>query len=156
MLIRRNIRSLNEGRYKPALAMFADEAELMFPGDNTWSRQYRAPQPGRAAFPTHKGRAEIETFLTRYVDYGIQMEVEDILVNGPPWNTRAAVRVHHWIPDPDGNDVYANRAVLFVRTSWGKIRNQEDYEDTERVSAFDATANTDSSATSSATRRLDI
>jgi hypothetical protein len=25
-----------------------------------------------------------------------------------------------------------------VRTAWGKIRSQEDYEDTERMSAFDA------------------
>jgi hypothetical protein len=47
------------------------------------------------------------------------------------------VRVHHWITGPDGNDLYSNRAVLMVRTAWGKIRSQEDYEDTERVSAFD-------------------
>ncbi len=37
MMIRRNIRLLNEGRYQPALAMFAGEAELTFPGDSTWS-----------------------------------------------------------------------------------------------------------------------
>jgi hypothetical protein len=54
-----------------------------------------------------------------------------------PWNTRAAVRVHHWVPGPDGDDLYANRAMLVVNTVWGKIRSQEDYEDTERVSAFD-------------------
>ena len=52
---------------------------------------------------------------------------------------RAAVRVHHWVPGPDGApDRYNNRAVLFVNTAWGKIRAQEDYEDTERVAAFDA------------------
>jgi ketosteroid isomerase-like protein len=137
-LIRRNSRELNEGRYHRALAMFGPDAELTFPGDNTWSRQHRPVQLGRAAHPTHRGRAEIEAFLRRYVDHGIQMEVEDILVNGPPWNTRAAVRVHHWIPGPDGSDRYSNRAVLMVRTAWGRIRSQEDYEDTERVSAFDA------------------
>jgi ketosteroid isomerase-like protein len=138
MLIRRNIRELNQGNYHPALSMFAPDAELSFPGDNTWSRQHRPSQAGRAAFPTHQGKAEIEAFLRRYVDNHIHMEVEDILVNGPPWNTRAAVRVHHWITGPDGNDLYSNRAVLMVRTAWGKIRSQEDYEDTERVSAFDA------------------
>ena len=105
MLIRRNIRELNEGRYHPALAMFGPDAELSFPGDNSWSRQYRPSQAGRAAFPTHQGKAEIEAFLRRYVDNHIHMEVEDILVNGPPWNTRAAVRVHHWITGPDGNDL---------------------------------------------------
>jgi ketosteroid isomerase-like protein len=137
MMIHRNIRLLNEGQYKPALAMFAQDAELIFPGNNTWSRQYRPPERGRDAFATHRGRREIEAFLQRYVDTKIHMEVEDILVNGPPWNTRAAVRVHHWVIGPDGADIYSNRAVLMVRTAWGKIRSQEDYEDTERVSAFD-------------------
>jgi ketosteroid isomerase-like protein len=137
MLIRRNIRLLNEGQYHPALAMFAPDAELTFPGQNTWSRQHRIPKSGRAAFATHRGRDEIEAFLQRYVDHGIQMEVEDILVNGPPWNMRAAVRVHDWIPAGDDGDVYANRAVLMVRVAWGKIRSQEDYEDTERVSSLD-------------------
>lgn len=140
MYIRRNIRLLNQGRYAPALAMFAADAELTFPGDNTWSRQHRRPERGRSAFATHRGRAEVEAFLQRYVGHRIQMVVEDILVNGPPWNTRVAIRVHHWVTGPDGGDLYANRAVLMVRSSWGRIRSQEDYEDTELVSAFDATA----------------
>jgi len=135
-LIRRSIRALNEGDYGPTLAVFADDATLTFPGDNSWSRQFRPPQPGRAAHPTHRGRTEIEAFLRRYVDHGIQMEVDDILVNGPPWNTRVAVRVTDWIPTAEG-DAYANRAVLMSRLSWGKIREQEDYEDSERVAAFD-------------------
>lgn len=142
MLIRRSIRLLNEGQVKPALRMFANDATLTFPGNNTWSKQFRTPEPGRAAYATHRGRDEIEAFLRRYVDHGLQMEVEDILVNGPPWNTRAAVRVHHWIPRPDGTDIYSNRAVLMVRTAWGKIRSQEDYEDTERVAAFDEATST--------------
>lgn len=136
-LIRRNIRALNQGNYGPALAMFDQDAELTFPGDNSWARQFRLPQPGREVFPTHRGRAEIETFLRTYVENRIQMEIEDILVNGPPWNTRVALRVHDWIQGPDGADIYANRAVLMVRTSWGRIRSQEDYEDSERAAALD-------------------
>ncbi len=137
-LIRRTIQALNEGRYASILAVFAPDAEFTFPGDNTWSRQHRPPQPGRAAFPTHRGRAEIEAFFRNYVGHHIQMEVEDLLVNGPPWNTRAAIRVHLWIPGPDGDDLYANRTVLMVHIAWGKIRSEEVYEDTERVSALDA------------------
>jgi ketosteroid isomerase-like protein len=135
-MIKRSIRRLNEGDYRATLAVFRPDATLTFPGDNSWARQYRPPQPGRAAAPTHRGRAEIEAFLRRYVDQGIQMEVEDILVNGPPWNTRVAVRAHVWVVG-DGRDVYANRAVLMVRMAWGKIRDQEDYEDSERAAAFD-------------------
>lgn len=136
-LIRRNIRLLNEGRYEPALAMFDRDAVLSFPGQNSWSRQHRIPLCGRDQDATHRGRDEIESFLRRYVDFGIQMEVEDILVNGPPWNMRAAVRVHDWIPGAHGQDIYANRAVLMVRVAWGKIQSQEDYEDTERAAALD-------------------
>lgn len=139
-LVRRNIGLLNEGKYKPTLAMFAPDATLAFPGDNYWSRMYREPQKSQEQFVTHRGLAEIEAFLQRYVDQGIEMHVDDILVNGPPWNTRAAARVHHAVVDAQGNEIYTNRAVLMVRTVWGKIREQEDYEDTERVAAFDRQA----------------
>ncbi len=43
-----------------------------------------------------------------------------------------------WVPGEGGRDRYANRAVLFVESRWGKLRVQEDYEDTELVAAFDA------------------
>ena len=33
--------------------------------------------------------------------------------------------------------MYTNRAVLFVETRSGRITSQEDYEDTERVAAYD-------------------
>jgi ketosteroid isomerase-like protein len=136
-LIRRNVGRLNHGDIQPVLAMFADDASLSFPGNNTWANQHRPSQAGREAFATHQGRAEIESFLKRVVAERIHMAVDDILVNGPPWNTRSAVRVHHWIEGPDGQDAYANRAVLFVDTRWGKIVRQEDYEDTARVAVFD-------------------
>ena len=37
----------------------------------------------------------------------------------------------------DGNDLYANCVVLMVEAAWGKVRTQEDYEDTEPVAALD-------------------
>lgn len=137
-MIRRNIDALNDGNAGPTLAMFAEDARLSFPGFNSWSSQFRPAQKARVVFDTHRGREEIGAFLARYVDQGIQMSVEDILVNGPPWNTRVAVRCHVWALDPDGGDIYNNRAVLMVDTRWGRIHRQEDYEDTERAAAFDA------------------
>jgi hypothetical protein len=38
-MIRRNIAALNRGRYQPVLSMFAPDAELAFPGVNSWSGQ---------------------------------------------------------------------------------------------------------------------
>lgn len=137
-MIRRNIRQANEGHYGSALAMLAPDATLTFPGDNSWSRQFREPVADRYPHPTHVGRNEIEAFLRRYAEHNIQMEIEDILVNGPPWNLRIAVRVNDWIQDDAGTERYTNRAVLMVRSRWGKVVQQEDYEDTERVRALDA------------------
>jgi ketosteroid isomerase-like protein len=137
LLIRRNIDRLNQGDHRSTLAMFAPDATLAFPGDNSWASMFRAVDKGRDAFVTHRGREEIERFLQRYAAEGLHMVVDDILVNGPPWNTRCAVRVHHWIAGPEGEDVYNNRAVLFVRSRWGRLIEQEDYEDTERVAAHD-------------------
>ena len=97
----------------------------------------RPTHVGREAFVTHRGKDELKRFLQRFVDEKMHMVVDDILVNGPPWNTRVAVRVHDWVTGADGTDIYTNRAVLFVNTKWGKIIAQEDYEDTERVAAYD-------------------
>ncbi len=101
-MIRRNIASLNAGDHRPALAMFSDDIEFSFPGDNSWADEFRPVRRGREVHVTHRGKAEMERFLQRYVAAGLQMEVEDILVNGPPWNLRAAVRVHDFAPSEVG------------------------------------------------------
>jgi ketosteroid isomerase-like protein len=141
LMIKRNIARANSGDFSSTMKMFAKDATLSFPGDNSWSNMFRPTQVGREAFVTHRGKDELKRFLQRYVDEKIQMVVDDILVNGPPWNTRVAIRVHHWVIGVDGTDVYTNRAVLFVSTRWGKIISQEDYEDTERIAAYDQSLN---------------
>ena len=136
-MIRRNIAALNDGRHEPALTMFAPDAGLSFPGINSWSGQFRTPTTGRDASRSHRGRDETEAFLRRYLDHRIQMSIEDIL-NGPPWNTRIALRAHVWAVGPDGGDACGDRAVLMINARRGKIRRQQDYEDRERAAAFDA------------------
>jgi hypothetical protein len=42
---RRNVRQLNQGNNQPLLKMAAPDAELAFPGDNSWAAMFR---PGRA------------------------------------------------------------------------------------------------------------
>jgi len=135
-LIRRSIRHLNAGNYEPLLAMYANDAELAFPGDNFLSRQFRSPHAGRAASPTHRGRAELEAFLRRCVELGLQFQIEDILVNGPPWRTRVCVRDHHWIPN-DSDDAYANRAAIYVQVARGRTKHEEIYQATQRTTAYE-------------------
>ena len=138
-LVRRGIRDLNAGNPETLLRMATPDAELTFPGDNSWAAMYRPVEKDRDRHPTHRGVDECRAFAARFVQHGIQMELEDILVNGPPWNTRVALRIHDFVAGPDG-DRYHNRAVAFLELRWGKLKRWEDYEDTERVAAWDRDA----------------
>jgi len=123
-MIRRNVRALRSGDTGPVLAGYADAAVLRFPGVSSWAGE-------------HKGKAAIQSFLSRFVAVGLVVEVREILVNGPPWRTSVCVVFTDTAADPEGNAVYENRGVLFGRAAWGKITYQEDFLDTQRVEAFD-------------------
>ncbi len=123
-MIRRNVAALAEGDLRPLLSGYADDAVLVFPGNSSWGG-------------AHQGKAAIEAFLRRFVDVGLVGEIEEILVNGPPWRTRVCVLFSDHAVDQAGTVVYRNRAVLYGRIVWGKIVYQEDYEDTHKVEAFD-------------------
>ena len=122
--VRRNIQALGRGDPTALLRGYADDAVLTFPGESSWSGE-------------HRGKSAIERFLQRFIAAGLTGEAEDILVNGPPWHTRIAVVFTDRAVDPEGNEVYANRAVLYAVARWGKITRQEDFEDTHKVEAFD-------------------
>lgn len=124
-MIRRNVAAINEGNVGPTLSGYAQDAVLVFPGDHSWGGEYR-------------GKAEIEGFLRRFVAAGLIGEVRDVLVNGPPWNTRVCVLFSDHVKDATGTVVYENDAVLYGRIKWGKIVYQQDFEDTQKVVAFDA------------------
>jgi ketosteroid isomerase-like protein len=79
----------------------------------------------------------VERFLRRFLAPGLSGRAEDILVNGPPWRTRIAVVFVDRASDADGTQLYANRAVLHAVARWGRITRQEDFEDTQKVEAFD-------------------
>ena len=139
-LLRHSVKRLNRGDPSVLLKLAAPDMQLAFPGDNSWATMYRPMVKGRGQHVTHIGVDECLAFAQRFVDRGIQFKIEDILVNGPPWRTRIALRVHVYIPSSDstaGVDTYNNRAVAFLEARWGRLRTWEDYEDTERVAAFD-------------------
>jgi ketosteroid isomerase-like protein len=123
-MIRRNVRALARGDPGPLLSGYASEAVLVFPGQSSWSGEYR-------------GKAAIESFLRRYLDDGVVGQAHDILVNGPPWRTTLCVLFTVEARSSTGEVVYQNRAVLFARARWGKILYQEDFEDTHRIDDFD-------------------
>jgi len=123
--IRRSVQALSDGDPGPLLAGFADDAVLVFPGTSTWAGEYR-------------GKRSIEGFLRRFLDAGLVGETHDIVVNGPPWRTTVCVLFVDRAADADGEVVYENRVMFLVRAVWGKVVYQEDFLDTQRVTAFDA------------------
>jgi len=132
LLVRRSIGSLNAGDPEPLMRLAAPDVEFSFPGDNSWSTMFRPVHKGRDRHPTHLGVTEARAFAERYVAEGQQFRVEDILVNGPPWRMRVAIRAHDFLPG-GGGDRYNNRAIDFLELRWGKVVRWEVYEDTERT-----------------------
>ncbi len=136
-LIRHSIAKLNEGNPELLLRLAAPDAELTFPGNNTWATMHHAVEKGRRRHVTHRGIDECRSFAERFAAEGVQFEIEDILVNGGPWNTRVALRACTFVPGPDGVDIYNNRATAFLEIRWGRLVSWEDYEDTERTALWD-------------------
>jgi len=137
-LMRHSVRRLNQGDYSLMLKMAHPDFELVFPGDNSWASMFRPAVATGERHVTHRGIDEATRFAERFVECGVQFEIEDILVNGPPWNTRIAVRARSFVPGPAGEpDEYSNRAILLLEVVWGRLVRWEDYEDTERVAAWD-------------------
>jgi ketosteroid isomerase-like protein len=123
----RDVERLNAGDYRPLLAGYAENAVLRFnDGPHRWTGEYR-------------GKEEIGRFLSEFVRAGIQGEICKLWIAGPPWALTLLARFDDRASGPDGEQIYANRTVLLVRTRWGKIVEHEDfYEDTERIREFDA------------------
>jgi ketosteroid isomerase-like protein len=126
--LRRDVRALNAGDYRPLLAGYAEDAVLRFnEGEHRWAGE-------------HRGKAAIERFLQEFVAAGLQGEIVDLFMAGPPWRMTLLVRFDDHARAPGGGEViYRNRTVLVARVRWGRIVWQEDfYEDTERIGALDA------------------
>lgn len=138
-MIRSNIRQLNAGDASGLLKMASNDMTIAFPGDNSWATMFRPAEPSREPHNTHRGIDECRAFAARFAKHGVQFDIEDILVNGAPWNLRIALRVKSFVPSSDSSepDEYNNRAMAVLEVRWGKLVRWEDYEDTQRVADWD-------------------
>jgi ketosteroid isomerase-like protein len=124
-ILRRNVAALMAGDPGPLLTMYAPGAVLHFPGEHSWG-------------PVYDGREAIEGFLRRFLDAGLRGEIADVYVAGPPWATRIALRFDDHAHDAaTGERLYENRAVIVLRTRFGRVVHEEVFEDTQKVAAFD-------------------
>jgi ketosteroid isomerase-like protein len=124
--LRRDVRRLNDGDYRPLLAGYADDAVLHFhEGPHRWAG-------------VHRGKPAIERFLRDFVGAGLTGEVPAVWISGPPWALTLVARFNDRATGPNGEELYANRIVIVARTRWGRIVEHEDfYVDTGRINALE-------------------
>ena len=124
MLVRRSLRFHEARDVEGLLKTYADDVHFSFPGKNTWAIDTR-------------DKEDIRAWLQRFHRAGLVLDVHDILIAGPPWNTRVALVFTDHARGPDDKVVYENRGVILARGKWGKITDYTVFEDTEKVAEFD-------------------
>lgn len=124
-LIARNMKAIREGDMAPTTAMYAEDVKFRFPGKNSFA-------------PGADGKAALEGWLARFIRLGLQIYPDEVALTGWPWKQTISVRGHVHLDDPQDGRVYENRYVIWGHMRWGKMREYEVYEDTERTEALDA------------------
>ena len=117
--------SSRAGDLRPTLLLDHPDVQLTFPGGNSWSGVFR-------------GRDEVAAWLRRMVEAGVKTFPDEVVITGPPWRATVCVRGHDHVDAPDGRRVYENRFVIWGRMAWGRLREYEVYEDTDKPEALDA------------------
>lgn len=123
-VISRNMAKLREGDPGPTLQLDAEDIRFTFPGDSSWATELQ-------------GKDRLEAWLQRFVDVGLQIYADEVVLKGFPWKQTICVRGHDHLDSPDGERVYENRYVIWGRISWGRLREYEVYEDTQRTVDLD-------------------
>lgn len=83
-VIQKSLDRLNAGDTSMLVRLASPDIELRFPGDNSWARMFRPVTKGRAPYATHRGLGECLAFADGFIKAGLHLDIEDILVNGPP------------------------------------------------------------------------
>ena len=113
------------GDIRPTVALDAPDMSFVFPGSNSWSGTYH-------------GREAHRRWLERLVRVGVKTDVDEAVAGGPPWNMTVCIRGRSRRDSPDGKRVYDNRFVIWAKLRWGRMKDYEVYEDTEKAQALDS------------------
>jgi ketosteroid isomerase-like protein len=124
LMISRNMARSREGDLEPALRMDADDIRFTFPGDSSWGAELTS-------------KAELRGWLERFAEAGVQIYPDQVVLQGFPWKQTVCVRGTVHLDTDEGDRVYENRYVIWGRLSWGKLREYEVYEDTQKSKALD-------------------
>ena len=123
-LIARNMKAIRDGDTGPTVAMYADDVKFAFPGKSSFA-------------PGASDKAELEQWLNRFTEIGLQIYPDEVVLKGFPWHQTVCVRGHIHLDDPGEGRVYENRYVIWGHMAWGRMREYEVYEDTEETTRLD-------------------
>ena len=123
-MISRNMAKAREGDIEPTLKMDADDVRFRFPGDSSWATELECKE-------------ELRRWLQRFADVGLQIFPDEVVLKGFPWRQTICVRGTDYLDTPEGERVYENRYVIWGHISWGKLREYEVYEDTQKAKKLD-------------------
>jgi ketosteroid isomerase-like protein len=123
-MIARNMTAIRAGDPGPTLALDADDITFTFPGESSFA-------------PGATNKRELERWLDRFVSLGLQIYPEEVILKGFPWRQTICIRGYIHLDDPEDGRVYDNRYVIWGHISWGKLREYEVYEDTEKSRKLD-------------------
>lgn len=118
---RRAFHQLDQGAIESLLAQCRADVRHHFPGNHALGGT-RQSIPGLRRWFGRLGRLFPELRFT----------IHDVLVTGPPWNTRVAVRWHDSGRLCTG-EPYENRGMHWLRLRWGRLAVLEAHLDTQRV-----------------------
>lgn len=125
-MLLRNMRRLDEtGDVKPLLSTYAKDVRFTFPGDTSWAGEY-------------VGREAVGRWVQRFHEVGLKLDPHDIVIGGPPWNTKVVVHFTDQWDAPAGDHHYRNSGTIFGTVRWGRMTEYAVYEDTHRSAALDA------------------
>jgi ketosteroid isomerase-like protein len=76
------------------------------------------------------GREQIDSWFAGLMRLGLEWEVEEVIVSGPPWAIRIVTRYTSRARGPDGLVEMLNRGVQYARFRWFKVAAERVYPDT--------------------------
>jgi ketosteroid isomerase-like protein len=123
--LRRLFAGASEGHWQPIVDGFANEFSYRFVGNT--------PLGG-----TRTSRSSMQAWWTRLLALfpGAQFNLREILVEGPPWNTRVMTHMlfQASVPGSEGQAAvpYENEVMQLMHLRWGRITSIVTIEDTQR------------------------
>ena len=121
--LRATFEAINSGDWEKMVQGMAPNFTYVFYGNHALSGTRHTPDALRAWWQ------RIDRLLP-----GTTFQVDEVIVAGPPWNTRAAtsITVHAGLPDGTKYDNVINQ---FLRIAWGKVTEVKTLEDTALLSS---------------------